>query len=81
MTEVYHVGNLSVDRLSDPELDRAARDYLERGTRLGVPVYPRMGEDSPRGRGEGILTQRKLWPGIYEYGFIPIVGLDRRQPS
>lgn len=68
---VYHVGYLPKDRQYDLALDALARDYLEAATPLGVLVYPNLGDDSPRGRGEGTLTQRRLWPGVYEYRFHP----------
>lgn len=74
MEVVYHVGFLPIDRLSDPELDARAREYLERGTPLGRPVYhspPYARESVERGRGEGELSQRRLWPGVYEYRFRP----------
>lgn len=70
--EVYHVGNLSLDRLTDAALDQRAREFLERGTSEGRFVYPgSRGPDSPRGTGEGFLTQRRLWNGVYEYRFTP----------
>ena len=68
---VYHVGDLAVDRRDDPILDCRAEEFLEKGTALGVPTRPQMGDDSPRGRGEGELSRRKLWPGVYEYRFRP----------
>jgi hypothetical protein len=69
--EVYHVGFLPVDRVHDSELDTLATDYLERATSHGVPVFKQLGDDSPRGRGEGHLAQCRLWSGVYEYRFYP----------
>lgn len=66
---VYHTGDLAADRLRDPALAARAAAYLVRGTARGVPVRRRVG--SPRGTGEGHLTQRRLAENVYEYRFTP----------
>ena len=73
---VYHVGDLARDRVADPDLDRRAEDYLERGTPLGQPTRKHLFDDSPRGRGEGFLTQRRIFDGVYEYRLTPATALS-----
>ena len=68
---VYHTGYLPVDRLSDPVLDAKAEEYLERGTAVGTRVRKGEGPEDRRGLGEGFLTQRRIWAGVYEYRFTP----------
>lgn len=70
--EVYHVGNLARDRLTDPDLDKRAEEYLERATPLGMKVRPGLSEDVPRGRGEGFLMKKRLWGDVWEYRFYPV---------
>lgn len=68
--EIYHVGLLGRDRQLDAHLDYIAERYLVKGTEKGRPT--RGGDphrNIPRGTGEGFLTQRKIKPYVYEYGF------------
>ena len=72
--EIYFVGSLGYARRMDPRVDEMATRYLIRGTPVGVPINEKRG--APVGTGEGVLTQRRVDVGVYEYRFTPY--RDRR---